>query len=126
MDISEYCDFEFYDLVWYHPGGIKLDTTEATRKLCQWLGVSHRVGSSMSYWILTKAGKIISNTTVQHVIQTDFEDMETKAMIDEFNTSVNEWLNDENFYVEELQELPTWMMKRKLTHLGGMKNREEL
>jgi len=37
------------------------------------------------------------------VIQTNFEDTETKAIIDDFNTSVNEWLNDENFYVEGLQ-----------------------
>ena len=61
QDISEYCDFEFYDLVWYYTGaGAKLDTTNKPRSLGRWIGVSHRVGSDMAYWIVTASGKIIS------------------------------------------------------------------
>ena len=42
VDISEFLDFEFYDRVWYHKNA----------GLCEifhsgWLGVSHRIGSSM-------------------------------------------------------------------------------
>jgi hypothetical protein len=68
VDISKYTDFEFYDLVWYYPGGSrKLDMTEEGQLLGCWLGVSHRVGSDMCFWILTASGKVISESTAQHV-----------------------------------------------------------
>ena len=91
VDISEYCDFEFYDLVWFHAGGNhKLETTEDARRLGRWLGISHWVGSDMCYWIMTESGKMIANTTVQHVVRTDLEDPATKARIDGFNRKVEE------------------------------------
>lgn len=46
-DICEWLDFEFYDLCWYW------DSLESKRKICHWLGVSHRVGSAMCYCILS-------------------------------------------------------------------------
>lgn len=101
-DISEYCDFGFYDLVWYYKSpGAKLDTTEEARALGRWLGVSHRVGSDLSYWILTAAGKVISSSTVQHVIQVEFLDPEIKRLIDAFNTRVTQRLDDTNFLIHD-------------------------
>ena len=100
IDISEYTDFTFYDLVWYYTGVRKLDTTEDPRALGRWLGVSHRVGSDMSYWILTKSGKVISNPTVQHVTSTEKESMVKE--IEEFNEKVNDRLNDKNHSTGEL------------------------
>lgn len=44
-DISEWLDFTFYDLVWYHVSAN--DTTTANRRLGRWLGISHRVGSDL-------------------------------------------------------------------------------
>ena len=32
-----------------------------------WLGVSHRVGRALCYWILTAKGRVISSTTFQNV-----------------------------------------------------------
>ena len=58
-EISEYLDFTFYDWCWYNDNAGLGET-----KLGQWLGVSHRVGSLMSYWILTQKGNVISHTTV--------------------------------------------------------------
>ena len=43
-EISEYLDFTFYDWCWYNNNGGLEET-----KLGRWLGVSHRVGSLMSY-----------------------------------------------------------------------------
>ena len=61
-DISEWLDFTFYDLIWYynleHP-----DITDNSRKLGRWLGISHRIGSDLTYWILTESGKVISCST---------------------------------------------------------------
>ena len=48
IDISEYMDFDFYDLVWYWDEK-KTNMTEDQAKLGRWLGVSHRVGTDMSY-----------------------------------------------------------------------------
>ena len=44
-DISEWIDFEFYDLCWYwdHPNNWD------NPKIGRWLGVSHHVGSAMCY-----------------------------------------------------------------------------
>ena len=39
-DISEWMDFGFYDIVWYHDQP-KPDLTDESRKLGRWLGVSH-------------------------------------------------------------------------------------
>ena len=69
-DVSEYLDFDFWDLVWYFPNAhpsISVDD----RALGRWVGVSHRVGSDMSYWIMPVSGKTVSDTTVQHVTRDD-------------------------------------------------------
>ena len=68
-DISEWLDFSFYDLVWYHVASN--DTSTDSRQLGRWLGVSHRVGSALCYWVLTKSGKVVSSPTAQHVTQED-------------------------------------------------------
>ena len=66
-DISEWLDFEFYDLVWYHVA--TSDITLGNHQLGRWLGLLHCIGSNLSYWILTQSGKVISSTMVQHVVK---------------------------------------------------------
>jgi len=61
-DISEYLDFGFYDRVWYRD-----DAGLGETKLGRFLGISHQIGTLMSYWILTKNGSVESRTTVQRV-----------------------------------------------------------
>ena len=61
-DISEYMDFDFYDWVLYRSNA-GLGEVEVAR----WLGVSHRVGRLMSYWLLPISGIPISATTVQRM-----------------------------------------------------------
>ena len=51
VDISEYLDFGFYDRVWYHESAGLGERIHGI-----WLGVSHRIGSLMSYYILTQTG----------------------------------------------------------------------
>jgi hypothetical protein len=61
-DISEYIDFGIYDWIIY-----KTNAGVAPPELGRWLGVSHRVGRMMSYWILPPSGIPISCTTVQRL-----------------------------------------------------------
>ena len=93
MDISEWIDFQFYDLVWYHDQP-KPDTAEEPRKLGRWLGVAHRVGSDLCYWILTASGKALARTTVQHVTALETSDEDIRTRVDTFNRIVKERLDD--------------------------------
>ena len=79
-NISEYCDFYFYDLVWYHPG-IYTNFNDGNRGLERWLGVSHRIRSAMCYWVMKKSGTVIVETTVQHVTRNDILNADTAAQV---------------------------------------------
>jgi hypothetical protein len=69
--------------------------------LARWLGILNCVGSDLScYWLITESGKIISKTSVEHVIRHDYIDQEKKKLIDEFNTTLTQNLNEENFQIE--------------------------
>ena len=46
----------------------------------------------MCHWMLTVAGHVIANTSVQHVIRTECEDPTIKGRIDEFNKKLNDRL----------------------------------
>jgi hypothetical protein len=76
------------------------NVTDYSRRLVRWLGVSHRVGSDMSYWLITESGTIISKTPVEHVTHDDYLQADKKAEIDEFNHRLDKSLNDVNFIIE--------------------------
>jgi hypothetical protein len=61
-DISKYLDFGLYDWVLYKNNAVYSET-----KLGRMLGISHRVGPMMSYWILPISCHVISCTTVQRL-----------------------------------------------------------
>lgn len=95
-DISEYLDFDFYDLVWYWRAPHS-SMTEHTRELARWMGVAHRVGSDMCYWLMPVSGTPVVNSTVQHVTAEDIRDPNIKVRIDDFNTKLADRLDDTNF-----------------------------
>jgi hypothetical protein len=111
-DISEWLDFEFYDLVWYHAD--PRETDKASRQLGKWLGISHRVGSDMCYWILTAGGKVLSNTSVQHVIRDEHRDPAIKSQIEQFENRLDERLNDTNFTSEDPRDGTPYIQDIKL------------
>ena len=89
-DISEYLDFGFYDRVWYHE-----NAGLGERKLGRWLGVSKRVGSLMSYWILTPKATVISRTTVQRVTNLEAEVEENKKRFQEYDSFIVDRLEED-------------------------------
>ena len=99
IDISEWLDFDFYDRVWYWDQK-KMDMTEEQAKIGRWLGIAHRVGSDMSYWILTESGKVIARSTVQHITTTDIATDEMKNRVATFDANLLTRLDDENFHVD--------------------------
>ena len=74
---------------------IELDGTG--RRLARWLGVAHRVGSDLCYWLLLSTGNVVARTTVQHVTREDILNAEVKAMITEFDDTIATRLDDQNF-----------------------------
>lgn len=71
-DISEWLDFTIYEWCFY-----KTNAGVGPRELGRWLGVSHRVGPAMTYWVLPKSGLPISCDTVQRVTR---EEQQTEAV----------------------------------------------
>ena len=82
-----------YDRVWYW------DKPKAEENPLpgRWLGVSHRVGSAMCYFVLTKAGQVLSRTTVQHVTDEDLKAEETRKTFDELDISIESKLDDSKY-----------------------------
>ena len=80
VDISEYLDFGFYDWCWYHKNA-GLGPT----KLGRWLGVVHKVGGLMSYWVLTVNCMVIARTTVQQVTSLEMQATHMKERTQAFD-----------------------------------------
>ena len=100
-DISEWLDFSSYDLVWYNVASN--DTSTDPRQLGRLLGISHRLGSALCYWVLTKSRKAIYSTTVQHVTQEDNTHPDTHNRIQAFDAAVQERLSDTNFVSNDIE-----------------------
>ncbi len=90
LDISEYLDFGFYDHV-----SFKENAGLGVTWIGRWLGVSHRVGGLMSYWILIIKGTVISRTTVQRVTALEKETDEVNAAVVEFNSEISRRFKEE-------------------------------
>ena len=99
-DISEWIDFEFYDRVWFYDRK-KMEMDDTGRKLARWLGVAHRVGSDLCYWLLLSSGKVIARTTVQHVTREDMLNDDVRRLTDKFDRDVDERLDDQAFLAED-------------------------
>jgi hypothetical protein len=90
VDISEYLDFGFYDHISY-----KENAGLGATLIGRWLGVSHRVGGLMSYWVLTQTGSVISRTTVQNITKLEKETDEMKEGIKEFDVEISRRFKEE-------------------------------
>ena len=96
LNISEFLDFDFRDLVWYWPR-VHPSISEHDSRLGRWANVSHHVRSNMCYWIIPTTGNQVADTTVPHVTWDDMADPTLKEMIAAFNNELNKNLDDSNF-----------------------------
>ena len=84
VDISYFLDFGLYYHVSYkYNDGIKVTS------IGRWLGVYHRVGRIMSYWILTKKEKLISRTTVKRLANLEKDIYKGRSRINEFDIDIS-------------------------------------
>ena len=64
-----------------------------TAELGRWLGVSHRVGQLMCYWIIAASGYPLSCTVVQRVTEIEKKTEEFQEKVKLFNHKVNFRMN---------------------------------
>ena len=94
-DISEYLDFGFYDWVTF-----KSNAGVGSPDLGRWLGVSHRIGPMMSYWILPKSGIPISCTTVQRLTNLEKQMDSWKFRMKQFDEDLHQKFNARTAAIE--------------------------
>ncbi len=92
-DISEWLDFDFYDLCWYWQGPTH-ELTEAKAEISKILGVAHQIGSDLCYWVLTESGQVIARTTVQRITKEDFLLPQVTTKMQEFDAKIKVKMDD--------------------------------
>ena len=92
-DISEWVDFDIYDQVWFWDSPGKEENPRPSR----WLGVSHRIGSALCYWVIDEKGTVYSRTMVQHITSQDLKSEDIHRQFELFDQKLNERLDDQNF-----------------------------
>ena len=96
VNISEYLNFGFYDWCWYHENA-GLGPT----KLDRWLGVAHKVGGLMSYWVHTVNCTVIARTTVQRVTSLEMQATHMKERIQAFDETTRAKIKDSEHTILE-------------------------
>ena len=96
VDISEYLDSGFYDWCWYHENA-GLGPT----KLGRWLGVAHKVGGLLSYWVLTINCTVIARTTVQRVTSLEMQATHMKERTQAFDKATKVKIKDSEHIILE-------------------------
>ena len=84
--------------------GAHIGINDKNRVLGQWLGVSHRIGSDMCYWIIGVSGIPIAETTVQHVTRDELMDPVLASEIERFNEALTTKLDDSNFKISGVND----------------------
>ena len=100
VDISEWLDFDFYDRVWYWDTP-KHGMNVGQARISRWLGITHHVGTDMTYWILTEAGHVIARSTVlQHITVSDMATDVIKGRVVAFDARLLTRFHDGNFVID--------------------------
>ncbi len=102
-DISEYIKFEFYDWVTYrdNAGLGKLS-------LGKWIGVSHKIGQLMSYWILTIKGRVISCTTAQQLTELEQRTPEWQSRMELYEKEIKDKVTMIKDAELNISDVPEW------------------
>ncbi len=64
------------------------------------MGVAHKVGSEMCYWLMPVSGIPVANTTVQHVTLEEMRNPNIQVQIEAFDKALIEQLNNTNHTID--------------------------
>ena len=99
-DISEYLDFEFYDWVWYWDTPGDMDNP----KIGRWLGVAHRIGAAMCFYVLSQNGNVIARSTVQHLTKAESLSDAISQRLKDYELEIEGRLSDRDYIDHEMAE----------------------
>ncbi len=88
-DISEYLEFSWYQPVWFYEPDVY---PQQNKQIARWLGIAHRVGQAMCYWILPISGVPIARTTIQEISKIELESEEVCRLLNAYDLEVNDKL----------------------------------
>lgn len=88
-DISEFFEDEWYQPVWYYE---PTAFPEQRKHLARWIGVAHRVGQAMCYWLLPESGIPIARTTIQAVAPDESNTINFQQTLKDFDAKVGDKL----------------------------------
>ncbi len=84
-DISEFLEFSWYQPIWYYePSAFP----NQERLLARWIGIAHRVGQAMCYWILPHTGIPIARTTIQAITPEELQTLEIQQQLEKYDESI--------------------------------------
>ena len=101
-DISKYLDFGFYDWVVYHS-----NAGLGELSIGRWLGVSHKIGQLMSYWILTVSGRPISCVNVQRLTEAEQGNDEWESQMRDYDQLLSSNIDAKNTSLS-MDDVPDW------------------
>ena len=125
-DISEYVEFEFYDYCWYW------DTPQSypheKKSLGRWLGVAHRVGQSMVFYIINNNGQVITRSTVSPLEPPDYDVTEYKSRMENLDViveqSIGNYRNAANISSTQIPEMDDNDLQAQLSFCFDLKTTE--
>ena len=85
-DISEYTDFNWYENIWYHDQ--EATFPDDKRKLAKWLGVAHRVGQALCYYVLPASGRPIVRSTIQALSEDELHSVKIQQQLKDFDQQI--------------------------------------
>lgn len=99
-DISEWLQYDWYEPIWYY------DSEEPypgdSRKCARWLGVAHRIGQALCYWVLPESGNPIARSTIQCWTTDEVVDPTMKLLLAAYDKKIAERLRTVGFINEEI------------------------
>jgi hypothetical protein len=90
-DISEYVEFTWFQPVWYYEANA---FPEDKRLIGRWIGVAHRVGQAMCYWILPESGIPIARTTIQSFTADEIATEEVQKALKAYDDLIQSKIGD--------------------------------
>ena len=116
-DISEYVEFEFYDYCWYWD--TPQDYPHEKRQVGRWLGIAHRVGQAMVYYIANNKGTVIARSTVAPLELDEYDVEDTKMRMVDLDTTIKSNMGDYRIAANEskiMQQIDEDDIERQLSY----------
>jgi hypothetical protein len=103
-DISKYLDYHWYQNTWYYDQEAQFP--EECRKLGKWIGVAHRVGQALCYYILPASARPIIQSMVQALTDDEMRLENVNEQITALDLSIHDTISrDGNLVINIPREL---------------------